>query len=53
MMLGHFPCKNLLQVGVGDREGICQVTGDWAWRSDDVSDCPYREDMFKRWTKKY
>jgi len=46
MRLGHFPCKNLLQCGVGDKEGVCNVTNAWCFRSDNTTDCQYREDMF-------
>ena len=46
MRLGHFPCKNLLPCGIGDKEGVCKVTGKWAFRSDDTTNCSYREDKF-------
>ena len=46
MRLGHYPCKNLLPCGVGDKEGICKITGKWAFRSDNTMDCHYMDDMF-------
>jgi len=46
MRLGHYPCKYLLPCGVGDKEGICKVTGNWAFRSDNTTNCPNREDFF-------
>lgn len=43
---GHYPCENLFQCGVGNKEGLCKKTGKWCFRSDQVVDCPYRKDRF-------
>jgi len=43
---GHYGCKNLSPCGIGDKEGFCQVTGKWAFKSDNTSDCPYWENIF-------
>lgn len=48
MYIGHYPCKNLLPFGVGDTEGVCKITKENCFKSDDVTDCPYRNDLFKR-----
>jgi len=46
MKLGHYPCKHLLPFGIGDREGFCQITKVECFKSDDTSDCEYKEDRF-------
>jgi len=46
MKLGHFPCKNLLSCGIGDKEGVCQTTKKWCFKSDVTTDCPYKKDRF-------
>lgn len=46
MKLGHYPCKNLLPSGIGDKECVCKVTKEWCFRSDQVADCSYRKDRF-------
>ena len=49
MPIGHYGCKNLFPCGVGSKQGFCQKTGKWAFVGDDTTDCPYRENKFKKY----